>query len=165
MSLKYFLRFEVNAVSILHSYANTIQGFAESLQHCIRPQSSVTALYGSFSALKLPYKEVTEFWGVARILKIPVHSCVICLQHWLHWMYVPLQDVLITMNLPTCTYPCVSELTHIPCVGEGVGLSFTYTHGRRNRSGECRTNVCSMVPDRLADAISEVLKSSHALCG
>jgi len=37
-----------------------IQGFAESLQHCIRRQSSVTALYGSFSALNLPYKEVTE---------------------------------------------------------------------------------------------------------
>jgi len=40
---------------------NLVQGFAESLQHCIRPQSSVTALYGSFSALNLPYKEVTEF--------------------------------------------------------------------------------------------------------
>jgi len=40
-----------------------IHGFAESLQHCIRPQSSLTALhvYGSFSALNLPYKEVTEF--------------------------------------------------------------------------------------------------------
>jgi len=49
-----------------------IQGFADTLQHCIRQQSSVTALYGSFSALKLPYKEVTGFWGVARILKIPV---------------------------------------------------------------------------------------------
>jgi len=61
MSLMYFLHFELNALSILNSYANTIQGFAESLQHCIRPQNSVTALYGSFSALKLPYKDVTEF--------------------------------------------------------------------------------------------------------
>jgi len=25
-----------------------LQGFAESLQHCIRPQSSVTSLYGSY---------------------------------------------------------------------------------------------------------------------
>ena len=32
-----------------------IQGFAESLQQCNRPQSSVTSLYGSFLALKLPY--------------------------------------------------------------------------------------------------------------
>jgi len=38
-----------------------IQGFAESLQHCIRPQSSVTSSYGSFSALNIPYKEVIEF--------------------------------------------------------------------------------------------------------
>ena len=38
-----------------------LQGFAESLQHCIKPQISVNALYGSFSALNLPYKEVTEF--------------------------------------------------------------------------------------------------------
>ena len=37
-----------------------LQGFSESLQHCIRPQSSVTSLYGRFSALNLPYKEVTE---------------------------------------------------------------------------------------------------------
>ena len=56
-----------------------LQGFAESLQHCIRPQSSVTALYGSSSALKLPCKEVTEFWGVAKFLKIPV--CTLQLIH------------------------------------------------------------------------------------
>jgi len=37
-----------------------LQGFAESLQHCIRPRISITALYASFSALNLPYKEVTE---------------------------------------------------------------------------------------------------------
>ena len=47
-----------------HSYYY-IQGFAESLQHCIRPQlsnfliwkflSSVTSLYESVSALNLPY--------------------------------------------------------------------------------------------------------------
>jgi len=35
-----------------------IQGFTES---CIKPQISVTLLYGSFSTLNLPYKEVTEF--------------------------------------------------------------------------------------------------------
>jgi len=35
-------------------------------------------------------------------------------------------------------------------------------HGRRNRSGrpgECQTNVCSMVPEKLADVISEVLQN------
>jgi len=36
-----------------------LQGFAESLQHCIKLQISVTSLYGSFSTLNLPYKEVT----------------------------------------------------------------------------------------------------------
>jgi len=35
-----------------------VQGFAESLQHCIRPQSSVTALYGSFSAPNLPLRKL-----------------------------------------------------------------------------------------------------------
>ena len=36
-----------------------LQGFTESLQHCIKPQISLTSLYGSFSALNLPYNEVT----------------------------------------------------------------------------------------------------------
>jgi len=40
---------------------NISKGFAESLQHFIKPQISITSLYGSFSALNLPYKEVTEF--------------------------------------------------------------------------------------------------------
>jgi len=33
---------------------------AEPLQHCIKPQSSVTSLYGRFRAHYLPYKEGTE---------------------------------------------------------------------------------------------------------
>jgi len=35
----------------------------------IRPQSSVTSLYGHFSALNLPYKEVTEFLDVIECCK------------------------------------------------------------------------------------------------
>ena len=39
---------------------HAIQGFAESLQHCIRPQSSVTSLYVKGTEfLKLPYTEGT----------------------------------------------------------------------------------------------------------
>jgi len=34
--------------------------FAESLQHHIRPQISVTSLYERFRAQCVPYKEVTE---------------------------------------------------------------------------------------------------------
>ena len=37
-----------------------VQGFAEPLQHCIRPQRSVPSLYGRFRAHCFPYKEVTE---------------------------------------------------------------------------------------------------------
>ena len=68
-----------------------VQGFAESLQHCIRPQSSVTALYGSFSALNLPYKEVTEFWGLIQCCKDSENpcrcniiniKCMCCLSYW-----------------------------------------------------------------------------------
>ena len=33
-------------------YDRHVQGFAKSLLHCIRPQSSVTSLYGSFSAVQ-----------------------------------------------------------------------------------------------------------------
>jgi len=55
------LKLEKSKQRSMHEFPGAIQGFAESLQHCIRPQSSVTASYGSFSALNLPYKEVTEF--------------------------------------------------------------------------------------------------------
>ena len=52
-----------------------IQGFAESLQHCIKPQISVTSLYGSFSTLNLPYKEVNEFWGLIQCCKDSENLC------------------------------------------------------------------------------------------
>ena len=53
--------------------AKSVQGFSESLQHCIRPQNSVTSLYGRFRDEKLPYNEVTEVsCSVARILQNPV---------------------------------------------------------------------------------------------
>jgi len=35
-----------------------------TLQHCIRPQSSQTSLYGRLRTEKLPYKEVTELWSL-----------------------------------------------------------------------------------------------------
>jgi len=43
---------------------------------------------------------------------------------------------------------------------ESIVLKLILVHGRWNRSGtpgDHHTNVCSMVPERLADAISEVL--------
>ena len=49
-----------------------IQGFAESLQHCITPQSSVTSL---FRAQCLPYKEVTEIWGLMWCCKDSAKPC------------------------------------------------------------------------------------------
>jgi len=52
--------FPTNTAAVENNWCTQLQGFAELLQHCIRAQSSVTALYGSFSALNLPYKEVTE---------------------------------------------------------------------------------------------------------
>ena len=68
-------------IHILQTWS--IQGFAESLQHCIRPQSSVTALYGSFSALNLPYKEVTEFWGLIQCCKDSENPCTTKVTgHW-----------------------------------------------------------------------------------
>ena len=42
----------------------------------------------------------------------------------------------------------------------------TSNHGQWNRSGrpgDRRTNVCSMVPESLADAISEVLNSNFSM--
>ena len=52
-----------------------VQGFAESLQHCIRPQSAVTSLYGRFRAQCLPYKEVTEIWGLMWWCKDSAKPC------------------------------------------------------------------------------------------
>ena len=52
-----------------------VQGFAESLQHCISPQSSVTSLYGSYWAPYLPYKEVTELWGLIQCCKDSAKPC------------------------------------------------------------------------------------------
>ena len=51
------------------------QGFSESLQHCIRPQNSVTSLYGRFRAEKLPYKAVTELWGLMQCCKVSAKPC------------------------------------------------------------------------------------------
>ena len=52
-----------------------VQGFAESLQHSIKPQISVTYLFGSFPTLNLPYKEVTEFWGLIQCCKDSENPC------------------------------------------------------------------------------------------
>ena len=52
-----------------------VQGFAESLQHYIKTQISLTSLYGSFSTLNLPYKEVTDFWGLIQCCKDSENSC------------------------------------------------------------------------------------------
>jgi len=41
-------------------HVKALQEFSESLQHCIRPQNSVTSLYGRFRAEKHTYKAVTE---------------------------------------------------------------------------------------------------------
>jgi len=49
-----------NYIEVSTTIALQIQGFAVFLQHCLRPQSSVTSLYGRFRAPYLPYKEVTE---------------------------------------------------------------------------------------------------------
>ena len=64
-----------------------VQGFAESLQHCIRPQSSVTSLYGRFRAQCLPYKEITEFWmlilySVAGFCKTLYFEMKVGLESW-----------------------------------------------------------------------------------
>ena len=53
-----------------------VLGFSESLQHCVRPQHSVTSLYGRFRAQKLPYKEVTEFWGLMQCCRDSAKSCI-----------------------------------------------------------------------------------------
>jgi len=45
-------------VELNSEYLTSLQGFAESLQHCIRPQSSATSLYGRFGAQCLPYKKL-----------------------------------------------------------------------------------------------------------
>jgi len=34
----------------------------------------------------------------------------------------------------------------------------------RSKPGDCQTNVCSMMPEMLADVISEVLKSKNFPC-
>ena len=54
-----------------------VQDFAEPLQHCIRPHSSVISLYGMHWALNLPYKEVTELWGLMWWCKDSVQQCKI----------------------------------------------------------------------------------------
>ena len=58
-----------------------VQGFSESLQHCIRPQNSVTSLYGRFRAEKLPYKAVTELWGLMQCCKDSENPCNIAEPH------------------------------------------------------------------------------------
>jgi len=45
---------------VTQTYLVTLHFFAESLQHHIRPQISVTSLYERFRAQCVPYKEVTE---------------------------------------------------------------------------------------------------------
>ena len=54
-----------------------IQGFSEFLQPCTRPQNSVTSLYGRFSTEKLPYKAVTELWGLMQFCKVSAKPCSI----------------------------------------------------------------------------------------
>jgi len=56
-----FPRFPQGCLSRFFLLGRGLHGFAESLQHYIKPQISLTSLYGSFSALNLPYNEVTEF--------------------------------------------------------------------------------------------------------
>ena len=55
-----------------------LQGFAETLLHCIRLQSSVTFLYGCFSALNLPIRKLSSAvqYSVAKLLKILVSSSI-----------------------------------------------------------------------------------------
>jgi len=53
-----------------------LQGFSEFLQHYIRPQNSVTSLYGIFRAEKLPYEEVTELWGLMQCCKDSAKPCM-----------------------------------------------------------------------------------------
>jgi len=52
-----------------------VQGFARSVQHCIRPQGSVTSLYGRLGAQCLPYKDVTELWGLIQCCKGSAKPC------------------------------------------------------------------------------------------
>jgi len=54
--------------------------------------------------------------------------------------------LMLTLCACACMYMCCV------CVGHGWW-------NRSGRSGNCRTNVCSMVPERLADTISEVINS------
>ena len=66
---------ELAVDEVLSCFGEILQGFAKSLQHCIKPPISVTSLYGRFSALNLPYKEVTEFWGLIQCCKGSDNPC------------------------------------------------------------------------------------------
>jgi len=65
----------VMSYTIIKFHAQILQGFAEALQHCTRPQSSVCSLYGRHWALNLPYKEVTELWGLMWCCKDSAKPC------------------------------------------------------------------------------------------
>ena len=53
-----------------------LRGSAEPLQHCIRPQNSVTSLYGRYGALNFPYMKVTELWGLRQCCKDTAKPCI-----------------------------------------------------------------------------------------
>jgi len=82
-----------------------VQGFSESLQQCIRPQSSVTSLYGRFRAEKLPYKAVTELWRLMQCCKDSAKSCslhqaftTVTIAEWQHLFTGKLYAFLCTIS-------------------------------------------------------------------
>ena len=79
-----------------------------------------------------------------------------------NWVQPLPPPIVSTIGIIACWAPhqCVEWQLTINC-------TICITNGQWNRSGrpdDCRTNVCSLVPEKAADAISEVLNSKISLC-